>query len=133
MRKRDNRLAPSAAQRRRWAQLPGFQPHEDTVRVEHDSWSDRPAVYRHVPPDAIDALRLAAERALLTVWTVDPNEPRPGNVHLNCYTLTVAQALELIAGCAGGRWIEEVLLIEPAPAAPTDGSSSIAGTGLCDR
>ncbi len=127
MRRRDNRLAPSEAQRRRWAGLPGFQPHEDTVRVEHDSWSDRPAVYRHVAAGAVDELRRTAGQSLLTVWTLDPNAPRPGEVHLNCYTLTVAQALELIAGCARGRWIEEVIHIEPLAEARPAGSLPSAG------
>jgi hypothetical protein len=113
-RRRDNRLAPTAAQRRRWANLPGMSPHADTVRVERDSWTDLPAEYRHVPAEAVEALRRLAGERMLTVWTADPTAPRPGEVHLNRYTMTVAQALELIAGAARGRWIEEVLLIEPA-------------------
>ncbi len=116
MRRRDNRLLPSAKQRQRWADLPGMQPHEDTVRVEHDSWSGLPAVYRHVEPSTADALRQAAAENLLTVWTIDPAAPRSGQVHLNRYTLTVAQALELISGAARGRWVEEVLYIEAGEA-----------------
>jgi len=52
---------------------------------------------------------------LLTIWTVDPASPRAGEAHLNRYTMTVAQALEFIAGCAGGRWVEEVIHIEAGP------------------
>jgi hypothetical protein len=55
---------------------------------------------------------------MLTVWTVDPASPRAGEAHLNRYTMTVAQALEFIAGCARGRWVEEVIHIE-AGALPT--------------
>ncbi len=116
MRRRDNRLAPNAKQQQRWAHLPGFQPHEDLVRVEHDSWSDLPAVYQHVEPSAADGLRAAAATNLLTVWTIDPAAPRSGQVHLNCYTLTVVQALELIAGAATGRWVEKVIYVEASEA-----------------
>lgn len=114
-RARDNRLAPSPAQRRRWSHLPGFLPHADVVRVDQDSWTGSPAEYRHVEPDAVEHLRRAAASALVSVWTVDPNAPRPGQVHLNRYTMTVAQALELIAGAARGRWVEEVVHVEPLP------------------
>ncbi len=113
MRKRDNRLTPTGRQRQRWAQLPGMQPHADSVQVDEDSWSGRPAIYQHVSPDAVDGLRQAATTSLLTVWTVDPAAPRTGQVHLNRYTLSVAQALELIAGAARGRWVEEIVHIEP--------------------
>jgi hypothetical protein len=117
-RERDNRLSPSPRQRERWAALPGFQPHAETVSVDRDSWTGRPAVYRHASPSEIEPLRRAAQEQLLTVWTVDHAAPRPGEVHLNRYTMTVAQALEFIAGCARGRWVEEVIHIE-AGALPT--------------
>jgi hypothetical protein len=113
-RRRDNRLAPTPQQRRRWAHLPGFAPHPDLVSVEQDSWTGLPATYRHVTSEAVAALREAAARDLLTVWTVDPTAPREGELHLNRYTMTVAQAIELIGGAARGRWIEEVVYVEPA-------------------
>jgi hypothetical protein len=98
----------------RWAGLPGFAPHADDVQVEHDSWTGRPATYHHVGPDDVEPLRRAAERQLLVVWTVDPAAPRAGQVHLNRYTMTAAQAIELIGGAARGRWVEGVVHIEPA-------------------
>ena len=86
--------------------------------MDRDSWTGRPAVYRHASPLEIEPLRRAALEQLLTVWTVDPAAALPGEAHLNRYTMTVAQALEFIAGCARGRWVEEVIHIE-AGALPT--------------
>lgn len=91
-----------------------MQPHGDYVRVEHDSWTGLPAEYRHAVPEEAEPLRRAAQQTLLTVWTVDPTAPGEGQVHLNRYTMTAAQAIELIAGAAHGRWIEEVVHVEPA-------------------
>jgi len=82
--------------------------------VNEDSWTGRPAVYRHVAPASVELLRRRAASSLLTVWTMDPAAPRPGEVHLNAYTMTAAQAIELIGGAARGRWVEEVVYIEPA-------------------
>jgi hypothetical protein len=90
-------------------------PHGDDVSVDEDSWTGRPARYRHVLPAAVEPLRAAAATTLLTVWTVDPAAPDAGRVHLNRYTMTVAQALELISGAARGRWVEEVVHIEAGP------------------
>lgn len=82
----------------------------------------------------VEELRRAAAEHLLTVWTVDPTPPRHGEVHLNRYTMSVAQALELIAGSARGRWIEEVVYIEAGDAAdvarsPQQGRRSLAAHG----
>jgi hypothetical protein len=109
---RDNRLFPSAAQRRRWAHLPGFMPHDDVTSTDADSWTGLPAEYRHATEADVAPLRAAAATSLLTVWTVDPAAPRAGMVHLNRYTMTVAQALDLIGGAARGRWVEQVVHIE---------------------
>ncbi|MHB8574588.1 MAG: hypothetical protein ACYDCQ_04580 [Dehalococcoidia bacterium] len=123
-RERDNRLRPSPTQRRRWANLPGMAPHPDFVQAARDSWTGLPAEYRHVAPDAVQTLRDAARERYLTVWTADPAEPAPGRLHLNRYTMTAAQTIEYIAGCASGRWIEEVLLIEPSDGPPADVEAS---------
>jgi hypothetical protein len=129
-RRRDNRLAPSPAQRQRWRHLPGMAPHPDVVAVERDHWTERPAEYRHVTPEAVEPLRRAAAETLLTVWTVDPTAPREGQVHLNRYTMTVAQALELIAGAARGRWIEEVVYLSPYPSPQRQGDPGLPGSGV---
>lgn len=114
-RRRDNRLAPSPRQRERWSRLPGMAPHGDLVEVPRDSWTGLPAAYRHARPEDTEPLRRSAAQQLLIVWTVDPNAPDPDRVHLNRYVMTAAQAIELIGGAARGRWIEEVIHIEPAP------------------